>query len=96
MRDFHREYAERAGITFLDSLHALPPFKPAPGIDLGQLRITATLLTDGGLSLGYVDLDPINLHGVANATVIRGDALRARHARLAGRPTLRLVGGGER
>ncbi|WP_432185474.1 hypothetical protein [Streptomyces tendae] len=96
MLDHHRKYAEHAGVAFLDSLQALPVYKPAPGIDLGQLRITATLLTDGGLYLGYVDLDPINLRGVADATVVRGDALRAKHDRLAGRPALRLIGGGER
>ncbi|MFE0207019.1 hypothetical protein [Streptomyces sp. NPDC058985] len=96
MHTNHRQYAEQAGLAFLASLQALPVFKPAPGIDLGQLRITATLLTDGGLDLGYVDLDPINLRGVADATVVRGDDLRAKHARLTGRPALRLIGGGER
>ncbi|AKZ60722.1 hypothetical protein SAM23877_p013 (plasmid) [Streptomyces ambofaciens ATCC 23877] len=101
MEDFHRQYAERSGIAFLDALRALPPFVPAPGIDLGQLRITATLLVpDHSLVLGHADLDPVNLRGLADATVFRGNALRTKHAHnpvITSRPKLHLLeGGGQR
>ena len=91
-RDVYREYAEQAGRNFLASLQALPVYKPRPGVDLGLLRITVTLVD--GRDLGLADVDPVNLSDLAAITAWRAAGLRAKHARLAGKPNLRLVGEG--
>lgn len=90
-RDIYRQIAERAGRNFLDALQALPEYKPRPGVDLGRLRITVTVVD--GPDVGSVDIDPVNIGDLANLTARRAEGLRAKHARLAGRPNLRLVGG---
>jgi hypothetical protein len=90
--DIYRQFAERAGRNFLDGLRALPEYKPRPGVDLGLLRVTVSVV-DSGLDLGSVELDPVNLGDLADITARRAEGLRAKHALLAGRPNLRLVGG---
>ena len=89
-QDIYRQLAERAGRSFLTSLQALPEYKPRPGVDLGRLRVTVTVVD--GPDLGSVDLDPVNLGDLADITARRAAGLRAKHA-AAGRPNLHLVGG---
>ncbi|MYW46385.1 hypothetical protein [Streptomyces sp. SID161] len=88
----YRMFAERAGRDFLTGLHALPEFKPRPGVDLGRLRISVTLLGDGDPHLGFADMDPVNLGDLASIAVRRAEGLRTKHAQTT-RPTLRLIGG---
>ena len=90
-QDIYQQLAERAGRNFLTSLQALPEFKPRPGVDLGLLRVAVSVVV--GPDLGSVDLDPVNLGDLADITARRAEGLRAKHARLANRPNLRLVGG---
>jgi len=93
-RDIHRQLAKRAGLQFLAALDALPEFKPAPGIHLGRLRVTVTVI-DSGKKLEPVDMDPVSLSDLAEITLRRAEGLRAKHARLNARPALRLIGGGQ-
>lgn len=94
MRDMYRQISERAGRRFLDALAALPECKPRPGVELGQLRITVSVV--GEPDLGSVDIDPVSLGDLANIVARRAEGLREKHAR-ASRPTLRAVGSdGER
>ncbi|MGV9278082.1 hypothetical protein [Streptomyces griseosporeus] len=86
----YRMLAERAGRNLLTSLQALPEFHtPQP---IGLLRVQVTLL-DGGIDLGYVDKDPVNISGLADVTARRAEDLRAKHARPA-KPALRVLRGG--
>jgi hypothetical protein len=94
-RDIYRQLAARTGRSFLTSLQALPVFKPRPGVDLGLLRVSVTVVD--GLDLGSVDIDPVNLGDLAEITARRAEGLRIKHATTApaaaGKPNLRLVGG---
>lgn len=96
-RDIYRQLAARAGRNFLTSLHALPVFKPRPGVDLGLLRVSVTVV-EGGLDLGLEDMDPVNLGDLAEIIARRAEGLRIKHAAtaqaLTGKPNLRLVGEG--
>jgi hypothetical protein len=83
-------YAERTGRLFLDGLRALPEFKPAPGILLGHLRVSVSVVD--GPDLEAVDIDPVNLSYLAEYTARRAAGLHAKHA---ARPALRLIGGGQ-
>ena len=89
-RDIYRQLAERTGHDFLDALQALPEYKPRPGVDLGRLRITVTVVD--GPDVGSVDIDPVNIGDLANITARRAEGLRAKHAQNS-KPNLRLVGG---
>jgi hypothetical protein len=89
-----RTAAEYASRTFLTGLQALPVFKPRPGVDLGTLRVSVTLLGHSDLDLGYVDMDPINLTSMGQIASRRGADLHAKQARLTARPSLRLLIGG--
>lgn len=96
-RDIYQQLAARAGRAFLDGLRALPEFKPRPGVDLGLLRVTVTVVD--GPYLDFADVDPVNLGDLAEITAQRAEGLRLKHARIAaapapaGKPNLRLVGG---
>lgn len=98
-RDIYQQLAARAGRNFLASLKALPEFKPRPGVDLGLLRVTVTVVD--GPDLDFVDVDPVNLGDLAEITAQRAEGLRLKHARIApvsapavvGKSHLRLVGG---
>lgn len=94
-QDVYAQLAARAGRQFLTALAALPEYKPRPGITLGRLRVTVTVID--GPDLGSVDLDPVNLGDLADLTARRAEGLRAKHAQAApaGKPALRLVGGGQ-
>jgi hypothetical protein len=89
-RDIYRQLAARTGRNFLTSLQALPEFKTRPGLDIGLLRVSVTVVD--GLDLGSVDIDPVNLGDLAEITARRAEGLRAKHAQLT-KPNLRLVGG---
>lgn len=91
-RDVYQQLAARTGRNFLNGLRALPEFKPAPGIHLVGLQVTVTVVD--GPDLGSVVMDPINLGDLADIAARRAEGLRAKHARLAGKPHLRLVGEG--
>jgi hypothetical protein len=93
-RDIYRQLAARTGRAFLTSLHALPVFKTRPGMDLGLLRVSVTVVD--GLDLGSVDIDPVNLGDLAEITARRAEGLRIKHAPATPAPAgkhLRLVGG---
>jgi hypothetical protein len=101
MDDVYRMLAQRDGRRFLDALAALPEFKPRPGVDIGLLRVTVTVVGDD-TDLGHVDIDPVNVGDLAGITARRAEGLRAKHNRSAtapatvvpvGKTHLRLVGG---
>lgn len=86
--------AERAGRTFLTGLNALPEFKPRPGVDLGIIRVSVTVVRPADLDVGFVDMDPINLADLGEIAARRAEGLHAKHARIAARHGLRVIGGG--
>lgn len=88
-RDRYQQITERAGRRFLDALADLPEYKPRPGVELGHLHITVSVV--GEPDLGSVDIDPVNLGDLADIVARRAEGLREKHAR-ASRPTLRAVG----
>lgn len=88
----YRMFAERAGRNFLTGLQALPEFKPRPGIDLGRLRVSVTLLGVDSLDLGFTDIDPVNLGDLADIATRRAAGLRTKHAQTS-KPNLYVVGG---
>ncbi|MFF8910622.1 hypothetical protein [Streptomyces olivaceoviridis] len=90
----YRMVAERAGRKFLAGLSALPEFKPRPGVDLGILRVSVTVLGPDSPDLGFVDMDPVNLADLGEIAVRRAEGLHAKHARIAARHGLRVIGGG--
>ncbi|MFR9794260.1 hypothetical protein ACL07V_37495 [Streptomyces sp. MB22_4] len=83
--------AERAGRRFLTGLSALPEFKPRPGVDLGIIRVSVTVVRPNSLDIGFVDMDPVNLADLGEIADRRAAGLRAKHAQ--SKPALRLVGG---
>jgi hypothetical protein len=96
-RDIYQQLAARAGHSFLDALRALPEFKPRPGVTLGLLRVSVTVVD--GPDLGSVDMDPINLGDLAQITARRAEGLRLKHDPTTpapapfGKANLHLVGG---
>lgn len=87
--------ARRAGLQFLRGLTDLTRKLPHPNGP--ALRITVTVI-DSGEELGSVDVDPTNASDVGFLASRRDDSLRAKTAPApapAGKPALRLVGGGQ-
>lgn len=90
--DIYQQLAARAGRQLLTALADLPEFKPRPGVNLGQLRISVTVID--GPDLGSIDIDQVNAGDLADITARRAEGLRAKHAQTT-RPALRLVGGAQ-
>lgn len=94
--DVHRAIARRAGLMFLRGLTDLTRKLPHP--DGTTLRITVTVI-DSGEELGAVDVDATNASDLGflasrRDTTVRTKTTPAPAPVYAGRPNLRVVGGG--
>lgn len=92
--DVHRAIARRAGLMFLRGLTDLTRKLPHPNGP--ALRVTVTVI-DSGEELGAVDVDATNASDLGFLASRRDVSARTKPAPApapAGKPTLRLVGGG--